>query len=48
MLMALSSQPTHPAYDAKNYEGAQVAGFTTLFDKGAWWLPSAYLKSTDL
>lgn len=30
------------AYDAKNYEGAQVAGFTTLFDKGAWWLPSAF------
>lgn len=33
-----------PAYDAKNYEGAQVAGFATLFDKGAWWLPSAFEK----
>jgi len=38
-----SVKPAYPpAYDAKNYEGAQVAGFTTLFDKGAWWLPSAF------
>lgn len=40
-----SVKPAYPpAYDAKNYEGAQVAGFTTLFDKGAWWLPSAFEK----
>jgi len=40
-----SVKPAYPpAYDAKNYEGAQVAGFATLFDKGAWWLPSAYEK----
>lgn len=40
-----SVKPAYPpAYDAKNYEGVQVAGFTTLFDKGAWWLPSAFEK----
>ena len=40
-----SVKPAYPlAYNAKNYEGAQVAGFTTLFDKGAWWLPSAFEK----